>query len=125
LKDNITFGIKEVSDETVFKIIKYVGLTQYVKELPNGIQTILQPDGKQISYTIAKKIVLARAIAKKPKVLILEDPLDRFNKEETKSIVEYLSNPSQPWTLIVVSSNPLWEQYTDEIINLEEGKLKE
>lgn len=125
LKDNITFGIKEVSDETVFKIIKYVGLTQYVKELPNGIQTILQPDGKQISYTIAKKIVLARAIAKKPKVLILEDPLDRFNKEETKSIVEYLSNPSQPWTLIVVSSNPLWEQYTDEIINLDEGKLKE
>ncbi|MDG1804952.1 ATP-binding cassette domain-containing protein [Flavicella sp.] len=124
LKDNITFGIKEVSDETVFKIIKYVGLTQYVKELPNGIQTILQPDGKQISYTIAKKIVLARAIAKKPKVLILEDPLDRFNKEETKSIVEYLSNPSQPWTLIVVSSNPLWEQYTDEVINLDEGKLK-
>lgn len=124
LKDNITFGIKEVSDETVFKIIKYVGLTQYVKELPYGIQTILQPDGKQISYTIAKKIVLARAIAKKPKVLILEDPLDRFNKEETKSIVEYLSNPSQPWTLIVVSSNPLWEQYTDEVINLDEGKLK-
>ncbi|WP_152286695.1 peptidase domain-containing ABC transporter [Flavicella marina] len=124
LKENITFGMPDVTDESVFELIEAVGLSHYVKELPNGLQTFLQPDGKQISYTIAKKIILARAIAKQPKVLILEDPLDRFNKEETKSIVEYLSSPSQPWTLIVVSSNPLWENYIDEVITIEEGKIK-
>lgn len=124
LKDNIAFGNKNISDEEIFSIINKVGLDKYVKELPNGIQTILQPDGKQTSYTIAKKIILARAIAKKPKMLLLEDPLDRFNPEETENIVKFLTDRNQPWTLIVVSSNPIWNQYSDKIVTLIDGEIK-
>ena len=123
LKENITFGNKQISDEFIFETLNKVGLTQYVKELPNGLQTILQPDGKQISYTIAKKIVLARAIAKQPKVLILEDPLDRFNTRESEEIINYLTDKKQPWSLIVVSSNPAWESRCNEQITLQKGQI--
>jgi ABC-type bacteriocin/lantibiotic exporter with double-glycine peptidase domain len=124
LKENITFGNKEISDETIFDLLDNVGLGDYVKELPQGIQTVLQPDGKQISYTIAKKIILARAIAKQPKVLILEDPLDRFNTKETEKIIQYITNEKQPWSLIVVSSNPIWAKYVKATIRLENGKIE-
>lgn len=123
LKENITFGTNDITDEEIFELIEQVGLTKYVKELPKGIQTVLQPDGKQISYTISKKIILARAIAKKPKMLLLEDPLDRFNCEETESIIKYLTDKKHTWTLIVVSSSPMWKNYSDKIITLVEGRI--
>tara|TARA_B100000809_G_scaffold110921_2_gene109498 strand:- start:31041 stop:32711 length:1671 start_codon:yes stop_codon:yes gene_type:complete len=124
LKENITFGNENISDESIFELIDKVGLTKYVKELPLGIQTVLQPDGIQTSYTIAKKIILARAIAKNPKLLILEDPLDRFNSVETESIVKYLTDKKQTWTLIVVSSNPIWRKFTNKVITLVDGKIE-
>jgi ABC-type bacteriocin/lantibiotic exporter with double-glycine peptidase domain len=124
LKENITFGNIDISDEQIYEILNNVGLLEYLKDLPNGLETILQPDGKQISYTIAKKIVLARAIAKQPKVLILEDPLDRFHPKETERIINYLSDKNNPWALIVVSSNPSWVRATNKLIILEKGKIK-
>ena len=77
-----------------------------------------------MSYTIAKKLVLARAILKKPKLLILEDPLDRFNAAETNEIIEYLTDKERPWGLIVVSSNNTWDKMCTELINLDRGVIK-
>ncbi len=63
-------------------LLRLVGLKNYLKETEKGLDTIIYPEGKQMSFTIAKKIILARAILKQPKVLILEEPLDHFEKEE-------------------------------------------
>ena len=79
---------------------------------------------KQLSYTIAKKIVLARAILKRPKVLILEDALDQFSKDETTSIIDYLCKPEHQWGLVVVSSNSYWKKYCDTTLNLKSGSFK-
>lgn len=76
-----------------------------------------------MSYTISKKIVLGRAILKKPKVLILEDALDQFSKEETQQIIDYLSKSTNPWALIVVSNNNYWKTYCNEVINLHDGTI--
>jgi len=88
-----------------------------------GLDTFLFPEGKQISYTNSKKIVLARAIAKKPRLLVLEDPLDHFNEKETDGIIDFLTNPAREWSLIVVSSNRKWEDKCQTVVRLEEGKL--
>lgn len=124
LKDNLTFGNPNITDNEIFEILEKVGLSSFLKELPDGLQTALQPDGKQISDIVSKKIILARAIAKKPKVLILEDPLDRFNPEETSQIIQFLTDKSQPWSLLVVSSNILWQKHMTELITLDNGQLK-
>lgn len=124
LKENLTFGNPTISDELIFEVLDKVGLTQFVKEQPNGLQTILNPEGKQMSYSIAKKMVLARAIIKQPKVLILEDPLDQFNKKETDTIIEYLTQEEHPWSLIVVSSNKNWQRSCTQVVTLEHGKIK-
>ncbi|WP_242094618.1 peptidase domain-containing ABC transporter [Aestuariivivens sediminicola] len=124
VKDNLTFGNPNISDETIFQVLKDIALLDFVKELPNGLQTILYPDGKQMSHTVSKKIVLARAILKQPKILILEDALDRFNREETDAIIEFLSHKDRPWGLIVVSSSEHWIDKCEKVITLEKGKIK-
>jgi ABC-type bacteriocin/lantibiotic exporter with double-glycine peptidase domain len=124
IKDNLTFGNANITDEEVFDVLIKIGLMDFVKEQPKGLQTVLYPDGKQMSHTVSKKIILARGILKKPKVLILEDALDRFNPTETNAIINYLSHKDRPWALIVVSSSSSWESKCTEIIQLEKGEIK-
>lgn len=124
IRENLTFGDENVSDDTIFWALDKVGLTQFLKEQPKGLKTILNPEGKQISYNIAKKIILARAILKKPKVLILEDPLDQFNVDESNKIIDFLTDLSNPWALIVVSSNERWKTGCEGMITLDKGEIK-
>ncbi|GFZ92126.1 ABC transporter ATP-binding protein [Aquaticitalea lipolytica] len=123
LRDNITFSDSSISDEDVFNAVEKVGLINYVKQQPKGLQTMIYPEGKRMSYTVAKKIILARAIVKKPKLLILEDPLDQFEEQEALQIMNFLVKPEHPWTLIVVSSHKRWEKTCQEFIQLKQGTM--
>ncbi len=121
--NNITFGDKSISQEQVNWALKNIGLTEFVKEQPQGLKTILYPEGKQIPYTISKKIVLARSIVRKPKLLVLKDPLDQFDKNEALRIINFLSNPENGWALLVVSENMIWADRCTRIITMEKGKI--
>lgn len=122
--DNITFGDKNFSDAEIDWAIQHTGLNDYVKEQPQGLKTILYPEGKQISYTISKKIILARNIIRKPKLLILKEPLEYFDPKEAKTIMSFLTNKDRPWTLVVVSHNKDWASQCSRIVTLEKGKIK-
>jgi ABC-type bacteriocin/lantibiotic exporter with double-glycine peptidase domain len=124
IKENLTFGNPVITDDDIFEVLNNVGLMSFVKEQPKGLKTILYPDGKQMSHTVSKKLVLARAILKKPKLLILEDALDRFNPNETNSVINYLTHKDRPWALIVVSGNDSWRTKCTETIELEKGSIK-
>lgn len=121
--ENITFGDKSITNEQVYWALEKVKLTSFVKEQPNGLQTTLYPEGKQIPYVISKKIVLARSLVRKPKLLILKDPLDQFDLDESKEIMEFLTDRSNPWALIVVSQNDAWKKGCTRIISMEDGKI--
>ena len=124
IRDNLVFGNRQIEETIIFEALDTVGLNQFLKEQPNGLETVLYPEGKQMSYTIAKKIILARAIIKQPRIMILEDPLDQFNLEETTKIIHYLTDAKRPWALIVVSSKRSWKAQCKQIITLEKGEIK-
>ena len=121
IRENITFGDSSITDSEIYSIFTIVGLTDFLKNQPYGLDTYLKPEGKLIGYTIAKKIILARAIIKKPKLLILEDPLDQFEKNEAKTIIDFITKPQQEWSLIIVSSNDSWELKCTKKITLKKG----
>lgn len=121
--DNITFGDKSISQEQIYWAMENVGLTSFVKEQPNGLQTIIYPEGKEIPYIISKKIVLARSIVNKPKLLVLKDPLDQFGKEEADRIIRFLTDPNNGWALMVVSENNTWSQFCNRVVTLDKGKV--
>jgi len=124
LRENLTFGDTSITKESILEVLKHIGLSKFLKNSPKGLNTVLYPEGKQMSFTITKKIVLARAILKKPKLLILEDALNQFSEQDTKSIIDFLCKPSNPWALVIVSNNDYWKTYCNEVINLKEGIMK-
>jgi len=124
LRENLIFSNDKDKDEIIFNVLRAIGLSQFLREQLNGLDTMLYPEGKQMSYTISKKIILARAIIKQPKVLILEDPLDQFNLDETTKIIDYLTDKERPWALIVVSSKKSWRTKCSQIVTLEQGEIK-
>ena len=121
--DNITFGDTDITQAEIDDVIKNTKLSQFIKESEKGINTIIYPEAKQTSYTVAKKIILARAIVKKPKLLILEDPLEHFEKDEALELIKFLTDASHPWTLIVVSFNKDWASNCTESITLKKGQI--
>ena len=64
LMENITLNDPNVTEEDVLWAIEVTGLRNIVRKMENGLDTVIYPEGKQISYTVAKKIVLARSLVK-------------------------------------------------------------
>lgn len=120
---NITFGDTSISQEDLYWAIEKVELSNFVKKQVQGIHTYIFPAGLQIPHNIAKKIVLARAIVKKPKLLILKEPLDQLDEIDALKIMNFLTDKSNPWSIVVVSHDVKWLKRCDRIITIEEGKI--
>lgn len=123
LRENLTFGEKSIADAQIFETLEVLGLLDFVKSKPYGLETMINPEGKDISSSTRKKMILARALLQKPKCLILEDPLDVFNSKETKKIIDYLCLEKHQWSIIVVSNNTYWEGKCNQIHELKKGRL--
>jgi len=123
IRENITFGNTLLEDREILEVTDKLGLKQYLKDLPEHLNTKVITNDKKISETIAKKILLARAILKRPKILILEDSLDNFSEKEAEQIMHYLTETNKNWSLVVVSHKKNWEKFCDTIVELKEGNL--
>ena len=123
IRNNLTFGDPSIGTDRIYAIMDILGLQTFVQDQPQGLNTVLYPEGRQIPYTIARKIVLARSILHQPKLLVLKDPLDQFDPEESEAIMDYLTHPDRGWSLVVVSSNPRWADRCDRVLTMENGQF--
>lgn len=121
--ENITMNNPSISNEDIKWAIDSVQLGSFIKTLPEGLETKIFPDGRQLSSSNAQKILLARSIVNKPKILFYEDPLDKMDEEASKEIIDFLTNSSNQWTVIVSSKNNYWEQKCSRKITLQNGKI--
>ncbi len=95
----------------------------FIKSLPDGLDTKIYPEGRQLSSSNAQKIILARSIINKPKILFYEDPLDTLDENSAKEIIDFITDDNNKWTVIVSSKNPYWKEKSSRIINLNDGKI--
>jgi len=123
IRENITLDDENIKETTIQHIMDVLHLNDFIKTLPLGLETIIHPEGKIISQSTSKKLILARAILRKPQGLILEDPLDVYTPDESKKIINYLCLDKHPWSMIVVSNNDFWKEKCDKIIQLSKGKI--
>jgi ABC-type bacteriocin/lantibiotic exporter with double-glycine peptidase domain len=124
IRDNLTFGDETITNDDIDLVLEKLGLKQFLKSQPQGLRTMVYPEGKKLSMTVSKKIILARSILKRPKLLLLKDPLELFEKPEAQRIMDFLTDPSNPWALVVVSYNMDWKTKCTRVLNLEQGKIE-
>ncbi|WP_228852911.1 peptidase domain-containing ABC transporter [Aegicerativicinus sediminis] len=125
IRENISFGNKEVSDSKLYEVVKNVGLLPFLKDQLKGLDTFLHPEGQQIPQTVSRRILLARAILNQPKLLLLKDPFEQFETGEVQCLIEFLTDPKQPWILIVSSRDPLWKNHCNRILEIQNRSIIE
>ena len=91
--------------------------------MPNGLDTEILPEGKQLSSSNAQKILIARSILKKPKILFYEDPTDRMDDETARKIIDFICQPEHKWTVVVTSTNQYWKEKASRTIIMEKGRI--
>lgn len=121
--ENITFNNPLITQENLKWAIDSVKLGDFIKSLPNGLETKIYPEGKQLSSSDAQKILLARSIVSKPKILFLEEPFDKMDKETANEMIEFLTNATQKWAIVITSKNDYWQEKCNRIIQMKKGKI--
>jgi len=121
--ENITFKNPNITQEQIKWAIESVKLGNLIKSLPKGLDTKIFPEGRQLSSSDAQKILLARCIISKPKVLFFEEALDKMDTKIAQEIIDFLTDKENKWTLIVASKNKYWKEKCTRTITMQEGKI--
>ncbi len=121
--NNITFNDVSISDEDLKWAIQSVQLSSLIKTLPNGLETKIFPQGRQLSSSNAQKILLARSIIHKPKILFFEDPTDTMDQKVANEIIDFITSEKNNWTVVVSSKNPYWKTKCNREIIMKNGEI--
>jgi putative ABC transport system ATP-binding protein len=99
--DNVRLGHPEVSIYEVNSALNRVGLLQDVLDLPNGIHSNLLAGGLPLSSRQRIRLLIARALVSRPRLLLLDEILDGLDKEALAELSSILLDPSQNWTVLI------------------------
>lgn len=122
--ENITFKDPSIPFEDIKWAIDGVQLSSFIKSLPKGLDTKIFPEGKQLSSSNAQKILLARSIIHRPKILFYEDPTDNMDEKVANEIIDFITSDTNKWTVIVSSKNPYWKTKCSRKITMQNGFIQ-
>ena len=122
--ENITCNNPNISKKELSELLDNLKLTELIKSLPLGLDTPMHSEGKRINSASVQKILLARCVITKPKLLFLEEPVEKLDKYAAGEIIDWLTAPHQPWTLVVIAKASYWKEKCSRIITLENGQIK-
>lgn len=121
--ENISLERAKATPEHINSALDITGLNKYISKMPLGFNTIIDPEGNNVPRNIQNRILLARALATNPRLVILEDPLDHVNAKEKAEIVARVTDKSNRWRCIVSSVDNIWNDAIGNTVNLKNGKL--
>lgn len=122
---NISFGDSDMPEEDVVKYAKAADADGFVRKLSDGYNTIVGERGVGLSGGQKQRISLARALAVKPAILILDDTTSAVDLETEKNIQQALADLDFPCTKIIIAQRISTAKYADKIIVLKDGMIQE
>jgi ABC-type bacteriocin/lantibiotic exporter with double-glycine peptidase domain len=123
--ENITLGNPTRTVEDAVASIRAVRLEDEINRMPEGLSTHIVSGGKGFSSSFIHKLILARCLAKKPSLIILNDFFHGLKRQEKLDTLQSVMDERSPWTLIAVSNDPLVMAACDRVILLYDGRISE
>ncbi|WP_239544295.1 amino acid ABC transporter ATP-binding/permease protein [Marinomonas foliarum] len=100
---NLLLGKTNASDDELWSVLEAVALAEWARNLPNGLETLLSSQGRNLSGGQRKRLALARLLLRQSPVLLLDEPFDGLDKATIETICHSLQNDYKPDILILVS----------------------
>ena len=118
VRENITFGNKNISDELIWGILDKINATKFVSTLPNKLDYVVGERGTLLSGGQRQRLALGRSIINNPKILILDEITASLDSENEEIIFNYLLKLKNNMTIIIVSHQKYLEKYADQVLYL-------
>jgi ABC-type bacteriocin/lantibiotic exporter with double-glycine peptidase domain len=123
--ENITLGNATRTVEDAITAIRKVRLEDEINRLPEGLNTHIVSGGKGFSSSFIHKLILARCLAKKPALIILNDFFSGLKRQEKLDLLQSVINTDNRYTLFAVSNDPLIMAACDRVILLNNGQISD
>jgi ATP-binding cassette subfamily B protein len=123
--ENIRYGTFNASDEQIVQAANLAEAHNFVKDLPEGYNTIVGERGQKLSGGQRQRISIARAILKNPPILILDEATSAVDNETEAAIQRSLYNIAKDRTTIIIAHRLSTIRHADKIFVLEKGELAE
>jgi ABC-type multidrug transport system fused ATPase/permease subunit len=102
--ENVRVGREDLTAADVRRALEMVGLADRVARLPQGVATPLASDGLPLSSNEISRLSIARALAGKPRLLLIDGLLDGLDSHGCPELIESIFDPAAPWTLVIVTA---------------------
>jgi ABC-type bacteriocin/lantibiotic exporter with double-glycine peptidase domain len=122
--ENVRMGRPGIDAQEVRDALSAVGLLDAIERLPHGVQTELSATGEPLSPGERARVVVARAIVAKPALLVVDDALDSLQPSLRGQIFDLLADRRRPWTVLLVSDDPMLHARCDHTLFLEGGQVR-
>ncbi|MDI1479825.1 ABC transporter ATP-binding protein [Polyangium sp. y55x31] len=122
--ENVRVGRPEVQTRDVRAALEAVGLWEDIAALPEGLETHLPTGGPLLSHGQAMRLCVARAIAGKPRLVVLDTALAELDPASRKAIQAALLDRGAPWTVLVTTHDRDVLRRCDEIFVLDAGRVR-
>lgn len=108
VSENLCLGLGARSETSLRASLEAVGLAEAINALPKGLDTLMMPSGAPLSQSQVRRLMLARALAARPRVLLLDGALDRLGlpEQQQQNLLDTIFGAEAPWTVVVVSDEP-------------------
>ena len=125
IRENITYGLTEVSEEKLKEVLEAARLTETIEKLPHGLDTLVGEHGGKLSGGQRQRISIARALIRDPKVIILDEATSALDSVSEKLIQEALNHLTAGRTTFVVAHRLSTIKDADKIAVMEDGRCVE
>jgi ATP-binding cassette, subfamily B, bacterial MsbA len=125
IKTNLLIGKPDATDEEIIEALKVANAYEFVKDLPNGIETNIGDAGGKLSGGQKQRLSIARAVLKNPPIMILDEATSALDTESEKFVQVALENMMQNRTSIVIAHRLSTIQKADNIVVMQKGEIVE
>lgn len=125
IRENITYGLNEVSQAQVNKVTEMANLHEFIDDLPNGLDTLIGDRGCKLSGGQKQRITIARALIRDPKILILDEATSALDNISEYHVQKAISSLIKGRTTFIVAHRLSTIRDADRIVVMENGKCVE
>ena len=123
IKDNLRWGNENATDEEMVRVCKLACADEFVSTFPKGYDTYIEQGGTNVSGGQKQRLCIARALLKKPKILILDDSTSAVDTKTDAMIRKAFREEIPDTTKIIIAQRVSSVQDADQILVLDDGKL--
>ena len=123
IKENLRWGNENATDEEIEEVCKLACADGFIQEFENKYDTHIEQGGTNVSGGQKQRLCIARALLKKPKILILDDSTSAVDTKTDALIREAFKNKIPNTTKIIIAQRISSIQHADKIVVMDEGKI--